>query len=93
MLLEAPNHGAEIAQVAAEFDPSLCTGACVQLTPGPSFLTGLNAGDETPYPAEYTSMTEINQVVTPATSALLEGAANVSVQRICPGASLDQASW
>jgi triacylglycerol esterase/lipase EstA (alpha/beta hydrolase family) len=90
VLLGVPNHGAEIAEVAAGFDPSLCTGACAQLTPGSSLLAELNAGDETPYPAAYTNLwTELDSVVTPATSALLEGADNVSVQRVCPGASID----
>jgi triacylglycerol lipase len=90
VLLGAPNHGAEIAEVAAGFDPSLCTGACAQLTPQSSLLAELNAGDETPYPAAYTNVwTELDSVVTPATSALLEGADNLSVQRICPGASVD----
>jgi triacylglycerol esterase/lipase EstA (alpha/beta hydrolase family) len=90
VLLGAPNHGAEVAEVAAGVDPSLCTGACAQLTPGSSLLAELNAGDETPYPAVYTNVwTELDSVVTPATSALLEGANNVSVQRVCPGASVD----
>jgi triacylglycerol lipase len=89
VLLGAPNHGAEIAEVAAGFDPSLCTGACAQLTPRSSLLAALNAGDETPYPASYTNVwTELDSVVTPATSALLEGADNVNVQRACPGASV-----
>jgi triacylglycerol lipase len=89
VLLGAPNHGAEIAELAADFDPSLCTGACAQLTPGSSFLTELNSGDETPYAADYTSIwTKVDQVVTPAASALLQGALNVSIQRTCPGASL-----
>jgi triacylglycerol esterase/lipase EstA (alpha/beta hydrolase family) len=90
VLLGAPNHGAKVAEIAAGFDPSLCTGACAQLTPGSSLLADLNAGDETPYPAVYTNVwTELDSVVTPATSALLEGANNVSVQRVCPGASVD----
>lgn len=90
VLLGVPNHGAEIAQVAAGFDPALCTGACAQLTPGSSLLAELNAGDETPYPAAYTNVwTELDSVVTPATSALLAGADNVSVQRVCPGAPLN----
>jgi triacylglycerol esterase/lipase EstA (alpha/beta hydrolase family) len=90
VLLGAPNHGAEVAGVAAGLDPSLCTGACAQLTPGSSLLAELNAGDETPYPAAYTNVwTELDSVVTPATSARLEGADNVSVQRVCPGASVD----
>jgi triacylglycerol lipase len=86
VLLGVPNHGARIAEVAAGFDPSLCTGACAQLTPGSSLLAELNGRDETPYRAEYTSIwTRTDSVVTPPTTALLRGATNLSVQRFCPG--------
>lgn len=89
VLLGAPNHGAEVAELAASVDPSLCTGACAQLTPKSSFLRDLNAGDETPGDASYTSVwTDRDSTVTPPSSAVLAGATNVRLQDVCPG-SLD----
>jgi triacylglycerol lipase len=88
VLLGAPNHGAEAAELAASFDPSACVGACAQLGPGSSFLARLNSGDETPGDALYVSIwTSRDQTVTPPDSALLEGAVNVRVQDVCPGAN------
>ncbi|MBA2311948.1 MAG: lipase [Actinobacteria bacterium] len=87
VLLGAPNHGAQIASVAAELNPSLCTGACRQLRPGSAFLSELNSGDETPGDPQYTSIwTERDQLVTPPDSARLEGARNVSLQDACANA-------
>lgn len=75
VLLGAPNHGAQIASVADELNPSLCPGACRQLRPGSGFLSDLNSGDETPGDVHYTSIwTERDQLVTPPDSARLEGA-------------------
>ena len=88
VLLGAPNHGAEAAELAASFDPSACVGACAQLGPGSSFLAQLNSRDETPGEALYVSIwTSRDQTVTPPDSALLEGAINVRVQDICPDAN------
>jgi triacylglycerol lipase len=87
VLLGSPNHGAEAAELAASFDPSVCVRACAQLAPGSSFLEELNSGDETPGDADYISIwTSLDQTVTPATSAVLRGAINVRVQDVCPDA-------
>jgi len=90
VLLGSPNHGAEVAELAASFDPSLCVGACAQLSPGSSFLEELNSGDETPGNADYFSVwTGLDQTVTPAESAVLEGAINVRLQDVCPDANTE----
>jgi triacylglycerol lipase len=90
VLLGAPNHGAIVAARAAATDPTSCIDACAQLTPGSTFLTELNAGDETPGDALYVSIwTAQDEVVTPRKSAVLEGATNIRVQDICADADLD----
>ncbi|MFN2489560.1 MAG: lipase family alpha/beta hydrolase [Actinomycetota bacterium] len=86
VLLGAPNHGAEAAELAASFDGSLCVGACAQLTPGSSLLARLNR-DETPDGATYVTIwTQRDTTVTPPRSAILDGAVNVRVQSVCAGA-------
>jgi triacylglycerol lipase len=83
VLLGAPNHGAEIAGLAASLDPGLCPEACAQLAPTSSFLARLNA-DATPPGPDYTSIwTARDQTVTPPASAVLAGARNVRVQDVC----------
>jgi triacylglycerol esterase/lipase EstA (alpha/beta hydrolase family) len=89
VLLGSPNHGAEIAGFAASADPTTCVDACAQLSPGSSFLQGLNSGDETPDGPDYTSIWTANdRTVTPPESAILEGASNVRVQDLCSGSAL-----
>ena len=52
---------------------------------GSDFLTELNAGDETPGEVDYTVVqTRNDEVVTPYTSAFLDGATNVLLQDKCP---------
>jgi triacylglycerol lipase len=92
VLLGSPNHGAEVAAFAASADPTTCVDACAQLSPGSSFLDGLNDGDETPDGPEYTSIwTAMDPTVTPADSAVLEGARNIRVQDVCPDSLLGHA--
>lgn len=80
--LGSPNHGAEIAAGVGV----LCTGACAQLAPGSPFLADLNEPDETPPGPHFVSIwTQTDRVVTPPESALLDGAANVRMQDVCPG--------
>src|SRR3954447_14388504 len=65
-------------------DPRLCA-ACRQQAAGSAFLTALNAGDETPWAVDYTVVeTRYDEVVTPYTSAFLDGAVNVTLQDKCP---------
>jgi triacylglycerol lipase len=89
VLLGTPNHGAEVAGLAAALDPRLCTGACAQLVPGSAFLARLNRGDETPPGPDWTSIwTGDDQTVTPPASAVLAGARNVRLQDVCAGAGV-----
>jgi triacylglycerol lipase len=89
VLLGTPNHGTELAGAAAALDPGLCAGACAQLAPGSALLAELNRGDETPPgPRFFSIWTALDQTVTPPATAVLEGAANIRVQDVCPSARL-----
>jgi triacylglycerol lipase len=64
--------------------------ACAQQQTGSSFLTALNAGDETPPPVDYTVIETIyDEVIIPYPSAFLAGPAsrvtNITLQQRCPG--------
>jgi hypothetical protein len=58
------------------------------MTIGARFLAALNAGDETPGPAGYTSIYSLNdelvQPQAPRSTSALDGAANVLIQDVCP---------
>src|SRR2546430_1408955 len=62
--------------------------ACAQQAAGSSFITALNAGDETPPPVTYTVIeTKNDEVVTPYQSAFLaagDRVTNVLLQDRCP---------
>src|SRR5919197_897947 len=89
VLIGTPNHGAEVAGLAAALDPRLCTGACAQLVPGSAFLARLNRGDETPPGPDWTSVwTADDQTVTPPASALLAGAPHQPPQDVCARAGV-----
>ena len=79
-----PNHG-----TSAEVLGPSCTGGCASLLAGSDLLTTLNA-DETPDGVEWTTIwSETDGVVSPASSARLEGALDVRVQDVCPGLTPD----
>jgi hypothetical protein len=84
--LSSPHHGAWIAWLAPL--PGACE-ACLQQRPDSALLGVLNAGDETPGPADYTSLyTATDDVVQPEVlrpTSRLEGATNILLQDICPG--------
>ena len=85
LTLGSPHHGTTVAALAAQVVPGLCTGACEQLAPDSDLLRALNAGDETPEGPRFVSIwTTADELVTPAGSASLEGAINITVQGICP---------
>jgi len=67
--------------------------ACDQQRAGSDFLRQLNAGDETPGPVSYTVVqTRYDEVVTPYTSAFLDGGrntANILLQDACPAEVID----
>lgn len=93
VLLGAPNHGAQLASLAALLDPRLCVGACAQLVPGSALLARLNrvvGGNEFPPGPDVTSIwTAADQTVTPPASAELAGARNVRVQDVCADSRID----
>jgi triacylglycerol esterase/lipase EstA (alpha/beta hydrolase family) len=93
VLLGAPNHGAQLAGLAAMLGPQLCSGACAQLVPGSSLLDQLNQvvrGSEVPRGPDVTSIwTALDQTVTPPTSAVLAGARNIRLQDVCTNSRVD----
>jgi triacylglycerol lipase len=88
VLLGTPNHGTELAGAAAALGPGLCGSLC-QLAPGSAVLAELNRGDETPPgPRFFSIWTAQDQTVVPPATAVLDGAANIRVQDVCPSARL-----
>jgi triacylglycerol esterase/lipase EstA (alpha/beta hydrolase family) len=87
VLVGAPNHGAQLAGLAALLGPRLCSGACAQLAPDSPLLERLNrlvGGLEIPAGPDFTSIwTARDQTVTPPTSARLTGARNIRLQDVC----------
>jgi triacylglycerol lipase len=82
--LGSPFHGAQLAAGAEGFVPGACPVACQQLVPGSPLLAGLVAS-AVPYRPRWLSVwTTDDQVVTPPTSARLNGAVNVPLQSVCP---------
>jgi pimeloyl-ACP methyl ester carboxylesterase len=67
---------------------TLCAStACIQMRPGSTFLTNLNAGDDTPGPIEYVHLysREANGGTPGEDIPLADGATNVAAQQLCPG--------
>ncbi|RSM48936.1 lipase [Actinoplanes sp. ATCC 53533] len=84
--LGSPLHGARIAGIGSALAPDACPTACRQLAPGSAVLNDL-AGDPLPPGLPWLSIwTENDQTVQPPESARLDGAVNVPVQSLCPGA-------
>ncbi|WP_283507076.1 lipase family alpha/beta hydrolase [Rhodococcus sp. G-MC3] len=88
--LGSPHHGTQVAGLAADLAPDQCPTACQQLAPGSSVLAALNSDDETPAGPQWVSIwTEVDQVVTPPTTAGLDGAVNIPVQSVCADSTVD----
>jgi triacylglycerol lipase len=87
VLLGTPNHGAQLAVLAALLGPRMCNGACAQLAPDSPLLERLNrlvGGLEIPSGPDFTSIwTAQDQTVTPPASAMLTGARNIRLQDVC----------
>jgi triacylglycerol lipase len=84
--LGSPLHGTRLAGAGAAFAPDACPPACRQLAPGSALLGDL---DDTPLPdgLPWLSIwTEDDETVQPPDSARLDGAVNVPLQGLCPGA-------
>ncbi|MBL7486577.1 triacylglycerol lipase [Frankia sp. AgB1.9] len=72
--LGGPNHGTSTANLCA-----LLYTSCSQMLSGSSFLTSLNAGDETPGAVKYgTWWSSCDEVINPDSSVLLSGATNTA---------------
>lgn len=85
--LGSPHHGTEVAGLGARYLPAACPEACQQLVPGSDLLDALNEGDETPDGPQWLSVwSAADETVTPPDTARLEGATNVRLQDLCPGA-------
>ena len=84
LTLGSPQHGTSVAALGAQVAGG-CPAACEQLLPDSPLLRRLNAGDETPSGPEWATVrSSSDQVVTPTTSAALDGALNVLTQDYCP---------
>jgi triacylglycerol lipase len=82
--LGSPLHGARMAAIGAALAPDACPTACQQLAPGSALLDDLD-GVDLPDGLPWLSIwTELDETVQPPDSARLDGAVNVSVQRLCP---------
>jgi triacylglycerol lipase len=92
VLLGAPNHGTQVASLAAGFGSGLCPAACQQLVPGSELLRGLDDAGTPHGPGWVSIWTDQDEVVTPPDSARLEGAVNLTVQSVCPGEQVDHGS-
>lgn len=90
--IAAPNHGTTNIGVTARMVGYPTCTACSQMLAGSSFLTSLNADDETPGSVSYTNVvTKYDRVVTPYTSGYLSGPSttNIAVQNLCPADTVD----
>jgi pimeloyl-ACP methyl ester carboxylesterase len=89
VLLGSPNHGTQLAGLAAEFGGGLCPAACRQLVPGSDLLRALDRAGTPPGPGWVSVWTEQDEVVTPPDSARLVGAADLTVQSVCSADTVD----
>ena len=82
----SPQHGTTVAEQALGLAGE-CPQACEQLAPDSELLRSLNARDETPPGPVFVSVwSTADRTVVPADSARLSGAANLTVQSVCPRA-------
>jgi triacylglycerol lipase len=86
--LGAPLHGAQLAALGASLGTGVCPVACQQLVPGSALLNEANK-PKLPRSLGWLSLyTDNDETVTPPTSARLDGATNIELQAICPGATI-----
>ena len=84
--MAAPHHGT----APAEFCQFQCAAAAWQMKPSSRFLAALNAGDETPGAASYTSIyTQFDEAVVPSATTTLAGGTTIAVQDVCPARPVD----
>jgi len=86
LTIGSPQHGTDVAQLAQDAVGS-CPTACEQLATDSELVRQLNAGDETPDgPRWMTVRSTSDRIVVPTDTAELDGAVNLTVQALCPGA-------
>lgn len=84
ILLAGPNHGTAVADVACA--AGSCAPAVWQMRTDAELIAALNRGDETPGEVSWSSIYSLtDELVQPASTAVLDGAANVAIQDLCPG--------
>ncbi len=88
--LGAPNHGTSLANLASFIGLGNCIGivGCQQMAIGSSYLSSLNAGDDSIGDVRYTNIaSKLDEVVTPYTTSFLNSSdgniTNVAVQSKC----------
>jgi triacylglycerol esterase/lipase EstA (alpha/beta hydrolase family) len=86
--LGTPQYGTYVANIINFVGLGSCVGivACQQMSIGSSFLTDLNAGDDTPGTVRWTTIrTWQDELVRPVDNAVLaDGVTNVLIQAWCP---------
>jgi len=86
LTIGSPQHGTDVAKLAQDAVGS-CPTACEQLATDSEMVRRLNAGDETPDgPRWVTVRSTSDRIVVPTDTAELDGAVNLEVQQLCPGA-------
>ncbi len=86
--LGSPLHGTTVAALGSAFAPDACPDACRQLAPGSSLLGELDRA-RVPATVPWLSVwTTGDETVRPPDSARLDGATNVELQQLCPGAGV-----
>lgn len=78
----SPHHGTQLASLGSLLEGA-CPVACQQLAPGSPLLSRLDAESLPPGPGYLSLWTTEDDVVLPATSAVVEGVPSPSVQSIC----------
>lgn len=86
----SPHNGTVLASLGAMFAPDACPTACAQMASSSEFLSSL------PSPADPLRVLSIysssDDVIRPADSSVLDGAANVEVGQQCAAPGLDHSS-
>ena len=92
--LAAPNHGTAVTALGTSFGS--CFAACWQMSQGSNYIAALNEGDETPgdisYTSVYTLTDELVAPQLPTSTSMLDGAANIATQDVCPARPVDHVS-
>lgn len=86
LTIGSPHHGTDVVALLLQAGGP-CPEGCRQLSPDSPLLQRLNIDETPPGPAFVSVWTEADRVVTPPSSARLDGAVNLPVQAVCAGSS------